>query len=166
MPVDLWLQDKSARDRGRRGVGGGHWSRDSLIRPHHRHDSNGERSRTSAAARHLPRTFAADFTGTDEVALVPRQDDGRLRLGLPEQEAELRSAVEASPVGHREDQDAHVALQCGQVLDVQNKRSEVRSQRRASGIKQRGGASISSDCMDERWRCAGMPGSRDVRQPH
>lgn len=69
---------------------------------------------------HLPRTFAADFTGTDEVALVPRQDDGRLWLGLPEEEAELRSAVETSPVGHREDQDAHVALQCGQVLDVQN----------------------------------------------
>lgn len=66
----------------------------------------------------LPRTFAADFPGTDEVALVPRQDDGRLRLGLPEQEAELRGAVEASPVGHGEDQDAHVALQGGQVLEV------------------------------------------------
>lgn len=78
-------------------------------------------SGTSAATRRVPstaRTFAADFAGTDKVALVPRQDDGRLRLGLPEEEAELRRAVEASPVGHGEDQDAHVALQSGQVLDV------------------------------------------------
>lgn len=79
--------------------------------------------RAEVAHRHwrgasLLRTFAAYFTGTDEVTLVPRQDDGRLRLGLPEQEAELRGAVEASPVGHGEDQDAHVALQSGQVLDV------------------------------------------------
>lgn len=64
------------------------------------------------------RTFAADFPGADEVAFVPRQDDGRLRLGLPEEEAELRGAVEAAAVGHGEDQDAHVALQSGQVLHV------------------------------------------------
>lgn len=71
--------------------------------------------RTSAPRRCAPslRTFAADFTGTDEVAFVPRQDDGRLRLGLPEEEAELRCAVEAASVGHGEDQDAYVALQSG-----------------------------------------------------
>lgn len=113
------------------GGGGNHWPRDGLIRPRQCHDNNGDEKFLSQlpsavpAAHHLPRTFAADFTGTDEVALVPRQDDGRLRLGLPEQEAELRSAVEASPVGHREDQDAHVALQCGQVLDVQNTNTQV-----------------------------------------
>lgn len=144
------LLDLSQQDKSTRGTEGDHrtcWPRDGVIRTHQRLTTTGTkilwrrphrfprfpscrtrpnssagRSRTSAvaAARHLPRTFAADFTGTDEVALVPRQDDGRLWLGLPEEEAELRSAVETSPVGHREDQDAHVALQCGQVLDVQN----------------------------------------------
>lgn len=39
-----------------------------------------------------------------------------MRLGLPEEEAELGGAMEASPVGHREDEDAHVALQRGQIL--------------------------------------------------
>lgn len=61
-------------------------------------------------------TFIADFTGTDKVALVPHQDDWCLRLGLPEEEAELGGAVETSPVSHREDKDAHIALQSGQVL--------------------------------------------------
>lgn len=39
-----------------------------------------------------------------------------MRLGLPEEEAELGGPMEASSVGHREDEDAHVALQRGQVL--------------------------------------------------
>lgn len=64
-------------------------------------------------------TLAADFTGADQVALVPHQDDWRVRLGLPEEEAELGSPVEAPPVSHREDEDAHVTLQRGQVLEVQ-----------------------------------------------
>lgn len=62
------------------------------------------------------RTLAADFPGPDEVALVPHQDDWRVWLGLPEEEAELGGAMEAPSVGHREDEDAHVALQRGQVL--------------------------------------------------
>lgn len=40
-------------------------------------------------------------------------------LRLPEEEAELGGAVETSPVSHREDEDAHVALQSGQVLGIQ-----------------------------------------------
>lgn len=64
-------------------------------------------------------TLAADLTGADQVALVPHQDDWRVRLGLPEEEAELGGPVEAPPVSHREDEDAHVTLQRGQVLEVQ-----------------------------------------------
>lgn len=62
------------------------------------------------------RTLVADFTGTNKVALVSHQDDWCVWLGLPEEEAELGGAVEASPVSHREDEDAHVTLQSGQVL--------------------------------------------------
>lgn len=69
---------------------------------------------------HPKRTLVADFTGPDKVALVPHQDDWCLRLGLPEEEAELGSAMEASPVSHREDEDAHVALQRGEVLTDTN----------------------------------------------
>lgn len=69
------------------------------------------------AARPRPRrTLVADFTGPDKVALVPHQDDWRVRLGLPEEEAELGGAVEAPSVSYREDEDAHVALQRRQVL--------------------------------------------------
>lgn len=45
-------------------------------------------------------TLAADFTGTNKVALVSHQDDWCVWLGLPEEEAELGGAVEASPVSH------------------------------------------------------------------
>lgn len=45
-------------------------------------------------------TLAADFPGPDEVALVPHQDDRRVWLGLPEEEAELGGAMEAPSVGH------------------------------------------------------------------
>lgn len=57
-----------------------------------------------------PPTLGADLPGADQVALVAHQDDRCLWLGLPEEEAELGGAVEASPVRHGEDQDAHVAL--------------------------------------------------------
>lgn len=64
-------------------------------------------------------TLWADFTGADKVALVAHQDDWRVWLGLPEEEAELGGAVETSPVSHREHQDTHVTLQSGQVLGMQ-----------------------------------------------
>lgn len=47
-----------------------------------------------------PHTLIADFTGTDKVTLVSHQDDWCVWLGLPEEEAELGGAVEASPVSH------------------------------------------------------------------
>lgn len=176
MLLDLSQQDKSTR--GTEGCHRTCWPRDGVIRTHQRLTTTGTKiprrrphrfppppfsqlpnatqtarlaavsTSAVAAARLLPRTFAADFTGADKVALVPRQDDGRLWLGLSEEEAELRSAVETSPVGHREDQDAHVALQCGQVLDVQNTKNHKHSvsARHSALIKhQRGEAQISSD---------------------
>lgn len=61
-------------------------------------------------------TFSADFTRANKVALVAHEDDWRVRLGLPEEKAELRGAMETSPVSHGEDQDAHIAAQSAQVL--------------------------------------------------
>ncbi|TNN74470.1 hypothetical protein EYF80_015250 [Liparis tanakae] len=71
-----------------------------------------------ARVTHTPTslTFCADFTGAHKVALVAHQDDGRVRLGLPEEEAELGDAVETPPVSHREHQDTHVTVESGEVL--------------------------------------------------
>lgn len=56
-----------------------------------------------------------------------------MRLGLPEEEAELGGPMEASPVGHREDEDAHVALQRGQVLRYKHMNKTSRQQQISAG---------------------------------
>lgn len=45
-------------------------------------------------------TLRGDLTRADEVTLITDQDDGRLRLGLPEEKSELSGTVETTPVGH------------------------------------------------------------------
>lgn len=81
----------------------------------------------ATASRPQP-TLVADFTGADKVALVPHQDDWRVWLGLPEEEAELGGPMEASSVSHREDEDAHVTVQRGQVLRYKHMNETSRQQ--------------------------------------
>lgn len=60
--------------------------------------------------------MTGDLTRAHQVALVAHEDDGSLRLNLPQQETQLSGAVEAAPVGHRKHQHANLTLQSGQVL--------------------------------------------------
>ena len=63
-------------------------------------------------------TLCADLSRADQVALVAHEDDGSVRLCLPQEQADLRGAVEAAAVRQREHQDAHLALQRRQVLSI------------------------------------------------
>lgn len=93
-------------------VGGG-WVQSRVCRVHVR-----STLQTGVPPSAVP-TLCTDFPRADKVALVAHQDDRCVGLGLPEEEAELRSTVETPPVRHREDQDAHITLQSGQVLGMQ-----------------------------------------------
>lgn len=61
-------------------------------------------------------TLRADLTCAHEVTLVTHEDDGSLRLRLPQEKPQLSGAVETAPVGHREHQDTNLTLQSRQVL--------------------------------------------------
>lgn len=70
-------------------------------------------------------TVGADLPRADEVTLVAHEDDGSVRQRLPEEQAELRGAVEAAAVRQREHQDAHLALQRRQVLSITHSERET-----------------------------------------
>lgn len=61
-------------------------------------------------------TLEGDLAGANQVTLVAHEDDGSLRLRLPQEESQLGGAVETAPVGHWKHQDAHLAQQRRQVL--------------------------------------------------
>jgi len=63
-------------------------------------------------------TLGADLPRAHQVALVAHEDDGSLRLRLPEEQPQLGGPVEAPPVGHREHQHADLAAQRRQVLST------------------------------------------------
>lgn len=45
-------------------------------------------------------TLESDLAGANQVTLVAHEDDGSLRLRLPQEESQLGGAVETAPVGH------------------------------------------------------------------
>lgn len=45
-------------------------------------------------------TLEGDLAGANQVALVAHEDDGSLRLRLPQEESQLGGAVETAPVRH------------------------------------------------------------------
>lgn len=66
----------------------------------------------------------ADLARAHQVTLVTHEDDGSLRLSLPQEKPQLSGAVETAPVGHGEHQDTNFTLQSRQVLQRGQKGTE------------------------------------------
>lgn len=70
-------------------------------------------------------TLSSDLTCANKVTLITDEDDGSLRLILPQEESQLGGTVETPPVGHWKHQDTHLTLQHRQVLRGRERVTEL-----------------------------------------